>query len=116
MARYRLLTDHYLAPHYLERGTEIGDGTPWPFDGRPSQSMEPLDEEAKAAVAREGEKLTVEEVLSEKPKSEGKNEKGFSGEDMTLSNAEVGKQQATPSTRSSPPPFPARAPKAEEKK
>lgn len=50
LMKYRLEVDHYLYDHYLEAGTEIGDGTsfPLPEDFVPSASMLPLDDEAKA--------------------------------------------------------------------
>lgn len=51
--RYRLDSQHYIDDKLLEEGTEIGDGTPFPWrfeDGTarpPSRSMVPLDDEAK---------------------------------------------------------------------
>jgi hypothetical protein len=51
--RYRLLGDHYINDMLLLGGTEVGDGTPYPFtdpDGRPvppSQQMQPLNAAAE---------------------------------------------------------------------
>lgn len=48
--KYLLETDHAFYDHYLEAGTEIGDGTPYllPEGFVPSAAMKPLDDEAKA--------------------------------------------------------------------
>ena len=48
--RFKLLTQHYAHDRLLEEGTVVGDGTPYAFFGV-SQFMEPLDDEARAAIA-----------------------------------------------------------------
>ena len=56
--RYRLLSDHYAGDQLLVSGSEVGDGTPWPWvdpEGRPippSQQMEPLNDAAKAELQK----------------------------------------------------------------
>lgn len=46
MARFRLMTTHYIMEQLLEPGTVVGDGTPWPVTV-PSFGMEGEDEEGK---------------------------------------------------------------------
>lgn len=54
--KYRLDAQHYYLDMLLEPGTEVGDGTSFPWRDKtghpldPSVSMTPLDEEAKRAV------------------------------------------------------------------
>jgi hypothetical protein len=56
--KYRLMGDHFINDMLLPAGTEIGDGTPFPFvddKGRPvppSQQMEPLNPAAEAEVKK----------------------------------------------------------------
>lgn len=50
MARYKLNKAAFVGVHLLQAGTEIGDGTKYPFDGEPGEHMEPLDDEAEAAL------------------------------------------------------------------
>jgi hypothetical protein len=81
MAKYRLLADHVMADQVVPEGTEVGDGTAYPLvsmvqllDGTvrstpygPSLSMEPLDDEAKAVLAKrmEGVGLIPPEILQQ---------------------------------------------------
>lgn len=50
MARFKLTAPHYIDGHSLPAGTEIGEGTDFPFSGRPSASMVGVDDEGKKAV------------------------------------------------------------------
>jgi hypothetical protein len=50
VARYLLLQRSLVAEQVLEAGTEIGEGTPYPFDGKPGPHMKPLDATARIAV------------------------------------------------------------------
>lgn len=56
MAKYRLTTAHYIGEQYLLEGTEIGDGTPFPFDGQPSMHMELLEGKAPEPAAKAADK------------------------------------------------------------
>lgn len=77
MARYRLLSQHYLASsdgrgeavvlgdREMEtvtgepgRGSHVGDGTPWVVKW-PTLEMEALDEDAEAMLAKERERLEI---------------------------------------------------------
>jgi hypothetical protein len=55
--RFRLEVDHYGfvgadgIGRYVRAGEEIGDGTMFPFSGKPSMFMVPLDDEAMAVKA-----------------------------------------------------------------
>ena len=49
MAKYRITEPHFINNEYLLPGTLVGDGTPYAVS-QPSLSMEPLDDEATAAV------------------------------------------------------------------
>lgn len=73
MARYRLTYDHHAVidgiDYLLPAGTEVGDGTSYPWhytnakgelvDREPSMCMEGLDDEGKARVAKRLEALNV---------------------------------------------------------
>lgn len=50
MARYKLLADHYMFDRLLPAGTEIGDGTPWPFKGEPSMEMQGMDKASQDLI------------------------------------------------------------------
>jgi hypothetical protein len=50
MAKYKLLERSVIDGQVLEVGTEIGEGTPFPFNGRPGPHMAPLDSSARLAV------------------------------------------------------------------
>jgi hypothetical protein len=51
MAKYRLLTKHYMYDQLLEEGTIVGDDTPFKIEAAAvSPDMEGLDDEAKAQV------------------------------------------------------------------
>lgn len=59
--KYKLLADHlFPGDMYLVSGTIVGDGTQYPFEGRPSFNMEPLDDAARAAVEETGPKSKPE--------------------------------------------------------
>lgn len=66
--RFELITPHYMHDAYLEAGTIIGDGTRWPVpynkagDPALSMNMTPLDEEAKAALEKHGDKWAGKEI------------------------------------------------------
>ena len=49
MARYKLLSPHFIDGQYLEAGTEVGDGTPFSIT-KPSIEMEGVDDAGKKAV------------------------------------------------------------------
>ena len=51
MAKYRLLTPHVLHGGVREAGTEVGDGTDFPYDADPTPHMEGLDAVGKRKVA-----------------------------------------------------------------
>lgn len=58
--RFLLTYDHYLKIKgqdiqlYVDKGTEVGPGTPYDFEGPPSMFMTGLDDEAKAAIEKQG--------------------------------------------------------------
>lgn len=60
--KYRLTADHYIGDQLLLSGTEIGEGTPFPYlspDGKsvpPSQFMEPLNPAAEQEVKNLGQR------------------------------------------------------------
>jgi hypothetical protein len=71
MAKYRLRTAHYLPEdkllpgdleneqfHGPERGTIVGDGTPYPIKW-PTLEMVALDDEAEAMLEKERERITA---------------------------------------------------------
>ncbi len=51
MAKYKLLERSIIDDQVLESGTVIGEGTQYPFNGRPGPHMMPLDSDARLAVA-----------------------------------------------------------------
>lgn len=71
MAKFRLLTAHYLPDDkYLlgdketehlgdEKGTVVGDGTPHRIDW-PTLDMEPLDDEARELIDKEKKRLELD--------------------------------------------------------
>jgi hypothetical protein len=73
MAKYRLLSAHYLeGDHWLpgdkendqlgeQKGTIVGDGTPYKVKW-PTLEMEPLDEEAEAMIGLEQARLATNEA------------------------------------------------------
>lgn len=59
MAKYRLLTKHYMYDQLLDEGTIVGDETPFKIDeAAVSPDMEGLDDESKANVEKVRERLT----------------------------------------------------------
>lgn len=66
MSRYRLTEPAFIGNRVWPAETEIGDGTQVPFSGIPGPHMEPLDDEAKKALAaaqiaatKEGRKFDI---------------------------------------------------------
>jgi len=53
MAKYRLLSKHYIADQLLAEGTIVGDETSYPIaEGGVTPEMEGLDDEGKAEVEK----------------------------------------------------------------
>ncbi len=52
MAKFRLISPHFIGGHYLPSGTEVGDGTPHVVK-TPSVLMEALDDKASALLKAE---------------------------------------------------------------
>lgn len=46
MAKFRLTTPHFIEPDYIKADTVID------YNGPPNEGMEPLDDEAKASLAK----------------------------------------------------------------
>lgn len=76
--KYRLTAVHSIQDALLPAGTEIGDGTPYPFrelglDGKtwvprlPSMFMEPLDQEAHDAIVKRNRQLAQKGARPELP-------------------------------------------------
>lgn len=82
--KFRLTSPHYIHDTYLNTDVEIGDGTPWPFkDAKgnylpPTGDMVPLDDEAKAVMAKSNavpsEEL-INKMTTEEPKEPEKGKK-----------------------------------------
>jgi hypothetical protein len=51
--KFMLLQKAIIGDQLLEAGTEIGDGTPYPFSGTPGPHMRPLDKDAEREVGQE---------------------------------------------------------------
>lgn len=59
MAKYRLLTKHYMYDQLLDEGTIVGDETPFKIEeAAVSPDMEGLDDESKANVEKVRDRLT----------------------------------------------------------
>ena len=68
MARYKLMERAVIDGQLLEAGTEIGEGTQYPFDGKPGPYMQPLDSAARLAVkAAQDEKFELDKNLANHP-------------------------------------------------
>jgi hypothetical protein len=72
--KYVLLQKAIIADQLLEPGTEIGDGTAFPFSGTPGPHMRPLDKEAERETREAGEeeeRLTeVDRVVASSPRDQ----------------------------------------------
>lgn len=61
--KWKLLYQHYINDQLLEAGTVIGDGTNFPFKVKPSHLMEPVDDEARAYIAKANRPKPPAEIL-----------------------------------------------------
>lgn len=71
MARYKLLEEAVINDTVLAAGTEIGDGTPYPFDQEPGPHMEGLDREGKKKVEEVHQKLYGKHAPKHPPEAPG---------------------------------------------
>ena len=67
MPKFKLTSPHYLRDAsgnfvYLEEGTVVGDGTPIPYEGRPSLNMDGADEAGVKAIAARQSKDPIEAI------------------------------------------------------
>lgn len=60
MAKYRLLQRAIINDQVLEVGIEIGEGTQYPFEGRPGPHMYPLDSDARMKMKKSLEESAAE--------------------------------------------------------
>lgn len=60
--RYRLLTPHMIGGHYLDAGTEVGEGTSYPM-AEPSNQMAGVDDAGKEAVNKLHQRLYGQDAM-----------------------------------------------------